>query len=83
MTAEEQQAVAQLTALDYSITPVQIGNPGHEEIRVLVQIGTRIGVTSQYLLTQEAARMLSKAIKDGVERAEVTLVKPQSVIANA
>lgn len=79
MTKEEQQQVAQLTALGYNVQPVQLG----EEIRLLVQIATQVGVMCQFILTQEAARLLSKTIKDGVERAEVTLVKPKSVIASA
>lgn len=79
MTAEEQQAFEQIRALGFNVQPVQMGN----EILVMVQIATNVGVMNQYVLTQQAARLLSKAIKDGVERAEVTLVKAQSLIATA
>ena len=79
MTPEEQAQVADLTTLGYNVEPVQLGN----EIRLLVQIATQVGVMCQFVLTVEAARALSKTVKDGVERAEVTLVKPQSVIATA
>ena len=79
MTPDEQAAFAQLMQLGYNVQPVQL----NDEIRVLVQIATQVGVMAQFVLTQDAARLLSKTIKDGVERAEVTLVKPQSVIATA
>jgi len=79
MTPEEQQQFATLVSLGYNVQPVQQG----QEIRLLVQIATNVGVMCQFVFTIEAARLLSKTIKDGVERAEVTLVKPQSVIATA
>ena len=79
MTPEEQVAVAQLMNLNYTVTPIQVG----DQIRVLLQIATAVGVTTQYNLSQDAARALSKAIKDGVQQAEVTLVKPQGLVASA
>lgn len=79
MTPEEQQQVANLMALGYNVQPVQLGN----EIRLLIQIATQVGVMCQFVLTQDAARLLSKTIKDGVERAAVTLIKPPSAIATA
>lgn len=79
MTPEERAQIEAMTQLGYNVQPVQLG----QEIRLLVQIATQVGVTCQFILTIDAARLLSKTIKEGVERAEVTLVKPQSVIATA
>ena len=79
MTPEEQQQVAQLVQLNYNVAPVQVG----QEIRLLIQVATNVGVMCQFVLAVDAARALSKIIKEGVERAEVTLLKPQSLIASA
>ncbi len=79
MTPQEQAAFEQLRALGFNVQPIQSG----DQILVLIQIATNVGVMNQLVLTIDAARMLSKTIKDGVEKAEVTLVKPQSAIATA
>ena len=76
---ERQQLMAEATRLNFHVSPIQVG----EEIRVLVQIGDIAGMAFTLSLTQDAARALSKVIKDGVQRAEVTLVKPTSAIATA
>jgi len=80
MTPEEQAAVLQeATRLNFAATPMQVG----QEIRVMVQIGDIAGLSFTMLLTQDAARAISKAIKEGVENAEVTVIKPASAIARA
>lgn len=80
MTPQEQEQFVVLASLNYNVTPVQVG----DEIKVIVQIAAAIGVTNQYVLSIDAARALSKTIKEGVEKAEVTLVKPQSgLVASA
>lgn len=75
------QIMAEATRLNFAVTPVQL--PGAQEIRVMVQIGDIAGLSFTMLLTQDVARLLSKAIKEGVEKAEVTVIKPQSAIASA
>jgi hypothetical protein len=75
-----EQLALQATRVDYRAEPIQIG----EEMRIMVQIGAPLaGVTVTFVWTQDVARMISKALKDGVERAEVAIVKPQSAIASA
>lgn len=80
MTPQEQEQFVALSSLQCNVTPVQVGN----EIKVLVQIAAAIGVTNQYVLDIGAARSVWRTIKEGVEKAEQTLVKPQSgLVANA
>jgi hypothetical protein len=80
MTPEEQsQIMVQATRLNIAVTPVQVG----DEIRVLVQIADIAGLSFTMSLTQDAARAISRAIKQGIEAAEVQIVKPQSAIASA
>ena len=75
-----EQLAAEVTRIQWQIEPIQVGN----EIRVIIQISApHPGLSMTFIATQETARLVSKAIKDGVERAEVTLVKPQSVLAQA
>jgi len=65
--------------MTFTVQPMQIAN----EIRVVIQVQDLAGMTFVLLLTQQNARTLSKLIKEGVEKAEVTLVKPQSALATA
>lgn len=77
MTPEEQsQIMLQSTRLDIQVTPVQVA----DEIRVLVQIADIAGMSFTLSLTQDAARAISRAIKQGVETAKVQIVKPPSAI---
>jgi hypothetical protein len=81
VTPEEQaQVQAAITRLDISVRPIQVG----DQISVFFQLGGANNLSMSLILTQDAARAISKAIKEGVEQAEVTLVKPQTgLVANA
>ena len=79
MATTPQEQLSEATRLNFAAQPMQLGN----EMRVLVQIADVAGMSFSLLLTQDAARALSKAIKEGVELAEVAILKPQSAIANA
>jgi hypothetical protein len=79
MATTAQEQLAEATRLNFAAQPMQLGN----EMRVLVQVADVAGMSFSLLLTQDAARALSKAIKEGVELAEVAILKPQSAIANA
>ena len=72
MTPEE-RLEAELTRINIAATPVQMG----QEIRVLLQMGGHNGITFTVALTQDAARAVSKILKDAREKAEVMLVKPE------
>lgn len=76
---EEAQVMAQATRLNFQATPVQMG----PEIRVLVQVGDIAGMTFTLALTQDGARAVSKLLKEGVEKAEVMIVKPPGLVASA
>ena len=65
--------------MQFNVAPVQIG----DQVMVLVQVADTAGVMVQFTFSQDVARIFSKAIKDGVEKAEVTLVKPPSMLAQA
>lgn len=67
------------TQLNFGATPVQVG----QEIRIAIQVGDVAGLAFSMLLTQQAARALMYLIRDGIEKAETTIVKPQSGLASA
>ena len=79
MTTEEQAQLAALSQIHFNLQVVQAG----QEIRIMVQIGTDVGVMNQYFFNQDVARMLSKALKNAVEQAEVTVIKPPSMVHEA
>ena len=65
--------------LQFNITPVQMG----EQIILQISVADAAGMSLTLFLSQDVARLFSRAIKEGVEKAEVTLVKPVSRIASA
>jgi len=79
MSATAQQQLSEATRLNFAAQPMQLGN----EMRVLVQVADVAGMSFSLLLTQDAARALSKAIKEGVELAEVAILKPLSQLSQA
>jgi hypothetical protein len=67
------------TQLNFGATPVQVG----QEIRLAIQIGDVAGLAFSMLLTQEAARVFMYMIREGIEKAEATIIKPPSGLASA
>lgn len=62
--------------MSFQFAPVQVG----DQIMVHVAIFTRVGLAVTLTVPQEVAKNFSKAIKNAVEQAEVTLVKPPSAL---
>lgn len=58
--------------LHFQFAPVQIG----EQINVLIQIADDAGINFMLTLNQETARVVSRALKQAIEQAEVAIVKP-------
>jgi flagellar basal body L-ring protein FlgH len=65
--------------LQINVAPAQVG----DQIMVVLQIADSAGMSVSLMLNQDSARAVSKAIKLGVEQAEVTIVKPPSMVAQA
>jgi hypothetical protein len=65
--------------LQINVTPAQVG----DQIMVMLQIGDTAGMSVTLILNQDSARAVSRAIKEGVAQAEVTVVKPPSILAQA
>lgn len=74
--ATPQPVPAPTSDLQINAVPVQVGN----EIKVLIQIGDRFGLSMGLCWPIDVARNFSKAIKNAVEQAETTIVKPPSAI---
>ena len=56
--------------------PLQVG----DQIMVGISLATKSGVNVQIVWPIDVARNFSKAIKNAVQQAEVTVVKPPSLI---
>jgi hypothetical protein len=74
--ATPQPVPAPTSDLQINAVSVQVGN----EIKVLIQIGDRFGLSMGLCWPIDVARNFSKAIKNAVEQAETTIVKPPSAI---
>jgi hypothetical protein len=70
---------AQVPDLHFGIVPIQVG----DRIMVQIQIADNFGLSTSLTLPQEIARAFSKGIKNAVEQAEVMIVKPPSLVAEA
>jgi hypothetical protein len=73
------QAQAKPADLHFGIGVVQVG----EQIMVQLAISDNFGLSTTLTFAVDVARNFSKAIKAAVEQAEVTLVKPPSIIHEA
>lgn len=78
MAGQAQQSVDP-TRLNFGATPVQIG----DEVRLVIQISDVAGLAFNMMLTQQAARAFMYLIRDGIEKAEATIIKPASGLASA
>lgn len=65
--------------INIQVTPVQMGN----EIRLVVVIADVIGICTQFNFSQAVAKSLWRAIREGCDQAETTLIKPTSPLASA
>ena len=65
--------------LNLAATPFQAG----DEIRLMVQVSDIAGMQFALALSVPAARAMMYMLRDGIEKAEITIVKPQSMIASA
>jgi hypothetical protein len=66
-------------SLQFNVQAVQMGS----EVCVMVQVGDNVGLSMSLILTQAAAKALARAVREGVDIAEKTIIKPQSAIATA
>jgi hypothetical protein len=78
MTPEEQAAIAG-SELTVNVVPLQVGN----EMRVMMQLGGRNMLTVTVALTQDAARMVARAIQAGIDEASKKIITPTSPIHQA
>ena len=70
--------------LNFALTLVQIqGWQGQQEIRLLLQCSDVAGLSLTLCLSIPAARSVMYALRDGIEKAETTIIKPPSAIASA
>jgi len=70
--------------LNIAMTPVQVQGPqGQQEIRVLLQINDIAGMQFALCLAVPAARTIMYKLREVIEKAETTIIKPPSAIANA
>jgi hypothetical protein len=65
--------------MTFQLTPVQVG----DRIMVQIQIGTSAGVTVTLLFEQAVTRQFLQALKEILNQAATTVIKPQSAIATA
>lgn len=65
--------------LNFAFTPIQTG----DEIRLAIQVNDIAGIYGSVVLTISAARQIMYKLREGIEAAETTIVKPQSMIASA
>ncbi len=65
--------------LNLAATPFQAG----DEIRLMVQVSDIAGMQFALALSIHAARAMMYMLRDGIEKAETTIVKPQSMVASA
>jgi len=70
--------------LNFAITAVQVSGPqGQQEIRLLLQCSDIVGLSFNLCLSIPAARSVMYALRDNIEKAETTIIKPPSAIASA
>jgi hypothetical protein len=69
-------AAAKPPDLHFGLDVIQVG----DQIMVQISVGDNFGLSNTLILPHAVARDFSRAIKAAVEKAEVTVVKPASLI---
>jgi hypothetical protein len=70
--------------LNIAMTPVQVQGPqGQQEIRILLQVSDIAGMQFSLCLAIPAARTIMYKMREVIETAETTIIKPPSQVGVA
>lgn len=84
MTSGQPQPQIDPMQLNFGMTPVQVNGPqGQAEIRLLIQIADIAGMSGSVCVTIPAARIIMYKLREAIEKAETTIIKPPSALAEA